>query len=173
MSDEALAAAVLRAVRAEATRRAKTAVRDLLIDWATRAAQTAEATGSTRPDMTADGRYAAALRRTVDRLDVAYPEPGEQWSQVCDLDSVEVWHYPGPPAEPDPAPIRIVVIDGADNSVASAYLSVADARTHAGDLLALLDKIDREAAQAAEAELATTEVAVADSAELPAGEDLP
>lgn len=157
------ASSVLRAVQAEAAGRARTAIRDQLIRWVGEAEDRARGSGSTRPAMTAPARQAAELRRILDRLDRAYPQPGEQWSEVVDVDSVEVWYHDGEPAHlpPEPAPIRIVVVDGAEDVAASAYLSLEQARTHAEDLLRLIAKVEQERAErAATPAEATTAVEV-------------
>jgi hypothetical protein len=148
----------LRALRAEARRDERRRILDTLADTA--AEYERRAAPSRRPAVTGWGRQAAGLRRAAELIEA--PMNGH-WSDpdvvgntaawiANDCDSVELYtHDPWPldelTPEQEPYPVRIVVVDGGDDTRASAYLSVDDAAEVVDQLGRLVENVRRARAE--------------------------
>ena len=123
---------VLRAYRAEAARAERTRLLDML--------RLASGRGSYR---TAVKLIEAQSGTTFD----ADSGPGTLWSSVSgECDSVEMYEFNEAEADgtPDPMPVRLVVVDGATDVVASAFLSLDEAERAFTDGLQLVRKIRKQ-----------------------------
>jgi len=99
------------------------------------------------------GSYRAAIELLEERLPGLHYDsdsgPGLLWGSVSGpCDSVELYEFDEDDAagEPEPMPIRLVVVDGADDSVAGAFLSLDDAEQVFRDGLGLVEKIRHQRA---------------------------
>jgi hypothetical protein len=143
IDDPGAMSGLLRAVEVRARRDERTRLAELLTS-AAEAREEGARSHMKRPRATGAWKAAQGIRRALElvageRGEWA-TEPGDPiGSVVNDCDAIELYVY-DPRAEddgdePDPMPIRLVVSDGADGAVATAYLS----RDDATDLRTFLD----------------------------------
>lgn len=132
---------VLRAYRAEAARAEQTRLLDLL----------RAAAGAGRRDGSR-GSFRAAVQllesNSAARFDVDSGPGVHRASVTGTCDSVELYDFdePGDGGEPEGEPVRLVVVDGAEDCVANAFLSLDAARRFFQDGLDLVAEIEERRA---------------------------
>lgn len=143
---------LLRAVRAEARHDERVRLLDQLRTAHIQAEREAAARRSNKPANTAEGRRAAGLAAAIELLEdrAAAVEPGEPYAYINGpCDSVELYVYDEPDSDgvEEAAPVRIVTLDGADDTTAAAYLPLDDAEQLFREGLDLVARIRQRHAQ--------------------------
>jgi hypothetical protein len=146
---------ILRALRAEARDVERERVRRLLEDAEADNLRRARESGSRKPESTGHGRRATGMREALELLESAgrTSYAGDHAGGIYAVmnaacDSVELYQY-DPTEEVEEMPVRVVVVDGADNTMASAYLNLDEAEQIFTDGLALVEQIRRRRAERA------------------------
>lgn len=144
---------ILRAMRAEAREVERERVRRLLEEAEANNLRHARESGSKKPESTGYGRRATGIREALELLDTAGKTAfaGDMAGLVYAVlnsacDSVELYEW-DPVDEVEEMPVRLVVVDGADSTMASAYLNLDEAEQIFRDGLALVELIRRRRAE--------------------------
>lgn len=142
---------LLRAVLAAARHDERVRLLDHLRTAHIQAEREAAARRSNKPANTVEGRRAAGLAAAIELLEGrAAVEPGEPYAYIIGpCDSVEVYVYDEPDSDgvEEGAPVRIVTLDGADDTTAAAYLPLDDAEQLFREGLDLVARIRQRHAQ--------------------------
>lgn len=137
---------ILHALRVEAARAERHRILDLLANEAHQ--QRRQPGGDDRRKT--PGRTAAELEHAIELIDATNPwvatAGGELHAAVnSSCDSVEVYGYDPDPAgqdgEEESMPVRLVTVDGAESTVATAYLTLDEAALLAQALTTLVEQI--------------------------------